>query len=540
MNSNKLMRLVALLLIFLTVVVFLVWNAGVLPLPFLPSPLPEPPESEPSSSESSPADPGSESESTDPQDSESGDSSQSESSSENPGPGASFPNASDLIAGGARPMTDFYDPATMIIGRTALSESFSMLSPAFGTYDLETVIRKETQTSGIALQTKTEQRTRLSLTPYMGYILAYTESATYLLSSDGTVLRDNFPSVTLVFDRDSQNRPIVLYEGTYYAIKANGALASISYTPASHGVFADTPEAAIRSDLEPYSARVPSFTLVDPEDVTGTQTLYTETQKTAILSGVSPENALIQFPASPDSTEARYTLRYQVRWGYRNKSGQTVIQPIYLYAFPFGENGLAAVTTYNERVRAETLMFINTSGRIVIDVAGKRYDDYTVNDADVYDGYYLSLTKNETAIGSYIFDQGFVRVRRRIVLRTKITHAYTDEDILISETGDIFALPEGYTLISYSDGLLLLEKNGAYGYMDNRGNWIAQPVYSSAAPFYCGLAVVEQNGAFGVIDTNGDFVLPPIYSAISHASQGVFSACHPDEGWALYQILLPA
>ena len=124
-----------------------------------------------------------------------------------------------------------------------------------------------------------------------------------------------------------------------------------------------------------------------------------------------------------------------------------------------------------------------------------------------------------------------------MLISHQVNKAYIDQDMLLSDNGKFLELPEGYTLLSYSCGIVLLEKNGKYGYMDTQGNWIAQPTFTDAKPFHCGLAVVQQNGKYGVIDTEGNFVLPAVYDAITNASQGIFTAYRPDEGWEMLCIL---
>ena len=46
--------------------------------------------------------------------------------------------------------------------------------------------------------------------------------------------------------------------------------------------------------------------------------------------------------------------------------------------------------------------------------------------------------------------------------------------------GKEYPIPSGYTLITYSDGVLLLRNNetGLYGCMNYKGAWIVQPEYS--------------------------------------------------------------
>ncbi len=654
MKKPMLLRLIALVLILIIVLVFLIWNAGLVSFSFLPSPgassseQTSPPDTDPGPESAPVTNPGETDWLTEPV----------TLPSTEPGtaPAETFapiiiPSAADVLAAGGSHTSDVFDPSSMLVARIELMQTLRSLPPTFGSRAVSRLVRKETSQAGVTINVNTEFEPILSLTPYMGFIFAHTSATTYLLDSRGNVLNKNLPSVTPVYDRNEQGMPVVRWENAYYAISPDGSLIPTSYFAPPHGVLADIPAPAVDTTLTPFSVIMPVFRPIKPENLLPGIAYYTEKQKDAILGGMTPADAVIQFPISggepaeasellaeevssfltpnttapegstapeitppesdpaesetlppdteplpsesdtlppesetlppesetlspesetlppesetlppesetlppesetlPPETEAEpfdpsdydgvlYTLTYEHRWGYDNEFGITVIDPIYLYAFPFGANGLAAVTVYHETLQAEVLTFIDMEGRTVIDVAGKILYDYTVNDADLYDGYYLSLTNDDSALGSYYFDQGYVRLRRRLVLRNKPDHAYIDQDILISETGKLFAIPEGYSLISYSCGILLLEKDGLYGYMDVKGNWIAQPTFTGAQPFYGGLAVVEKNGLFGVVDNKGNLILPFEYTIISHTSGGVFTAYHPVQGWNVFCVM---
>ncbi|MBQ1934601.1 MAG: WG repeat-containing protein, partial [Clostridia bacterium] len=75
------------------------------------------------------------------------------------------------------------------------------------------------------------------------------------------------------------------------------------------------------------------------------------------------------------------------------------------------------------------------------------------------------------------------------------------------------------------DGVLLLERDGLYGYYSIEGRWIAQPIFTFARPFAEGLGVIGfANGIKGVIDTEGNVVIPFEYEEISQVSTGIIAA----------------
>jgi len=114
----------------------------------------------------------------------------------------------------------------------------------------------------------------------------------------------------------------------------------------------------------------------------------------------------------------------------------------------------------------------------------------------------------------------------------------SDVDCLIRPDGSEYKLPLGYDLEGYSDGCILLSKNGVYGFMDYTGAWIAQPMYTDAIPFVNGLGALQTaDGRWGMIDTMGNIVLPFAYDAVSQVSGGLIAAYREENGWTVFRIM---
>ena len=155
---------------------------------------------------------------------------------------------------------------------------------------------------------------------------------------------------------------------------------------------------------------------------------------------------------------------------------------------------------------------------------------------DVRIEYTLPDTNGPESIGFYFFDDGYILVRR---VQHYNTYSWriieSDRTILLSPDGTQAEIPEDYTIVSYSNGVMLLEKNGFYGYMNTKGEWIAQPIYSFAQPFYEGLAVLGfQDGKIGMIDTEGNIVLPFAFDYISNCSGATITAFSDALGWQIF------
>ncbi|MBR6603010.1 MAG: WG repeat-containing protein, partial [Clostridia bacterium] len=142
---------------------------------------------------------------------------------------------------------------------------------------------------------------------------------------------------------------------------------------------------------------------------------------------------------------------------------------------------------------------------------------------------------SENSKGYLYFDEGLVRVRKLERDYTFRNLIYSDSDVLLYPDGSEFKIPSGFTLVSYSEGVLVLKGNdGKYGYYHKNGYWIAQPIYTEIRPFSEGLGVIGfLGGKKGVIDINGNIVIPFAYEYITAPSDGVLTLYSYEKGWKI-------
>lgn len=235
--------------------------------------------------------------------------------------------------------------------------------------------------------------------------------------------------------------------------------------------------------------------------------------------------------------DVAYTRYYDEKSGafnYKNQWGGNLTNYDFTSAYAFSE-GLAAVTTKDNR---GGLYFITTHGYrpfITWQTFLNEHGRYVI------ENYLPPLTSGFESIGSFYYDEGLVRVRHQVIDywnwdANGLVRVVSDEDILLRIDGSRYDMPAGYTLEGYSNGVLTLSKDGKYGFMHARGEWIAQPIYKSATAFVGGIGILEcEDGRFGAIDTDGNVVLPFAYSHISQVSDGVIAA-YRDGIWEIYRI----
>lgn len=204
-------------------------------------------------------------------------------------------------------------------------------------------------------------------------------------------------------------------------------------------------------------------------------------------------------------------------FGYRIEEEGSVAAS-YQKAFAYSEGYGCAYDAQNR------LYFFNAEGRLRL--AGLASVMYGCGD-----------NNGEQALGYYYFDEGLTRVTKRNYRRGELIDEY---ETFIDRSGNEFHTPADYSVYSYSNGMILLEKNGLAGYMNSRGRFVCQPSFTYARPFFEGLAVVgDKDGKKGVIDRSGTYVIPPVFDEITDCSGGVICLYDKTCGWQIVNKTAP-
>ena len=199
----------------------------------------------------------------------------------------------------------------------------------------------------------------------------------------------------------------------------------------------------------------------------------------------------------------------------------------------------------NSGIDRSVLYFIREDGEPLFP-AGRMFK----NDQDrkVFGSAQLPYSFGVESLGSFYFDHGLVRVRWQVIdfwryfqrrnytgSQIKVMEEY---DALLREDGTMFEIPFGYKLEGYSEGRLLLSRDGFFGIFSVTGEWIAQPIYGGGKPYVEGLAqLMTPDGRWGMIDTEGNIVLPFTYDKISGVSSGLVSCYREENGWSILRIM---
>jgi hypothetical protein len=328
-----------------------------------------------------------------------------------------------------------------------------------------------------------------TLAPYMGYLLLYSENGTKvtLCNSWGEVLAENIADYQPYYARDKKNRPVFTDgESYYYFDESSATMVEISHSSIRSELFYDYP-------ATPYAESGYEAVRVD-NDTYGT---YYNT------------------------ATGSYRLGY------------------YYKTYNFSEGYAVVILQQENDVR-----ILNTSGKIIFSPAIWYYFQTGRTEGQlmyVDDHYRAPETYGIESIGCTGFDHGWLRIRivsTSDIYSTAYGRVVQDKYFLINAKREFFTVPDGYEIAGYSDGVLLLEKDGLYGYYSINGYWIAQPIYDYAQPFIQGVAVVGfEDGTKGMIDTEGNIVLPFVFTSLSNLSSGVVTGYVESVGWETYYLI---
>ncbi len=246
--------------------------------------------------------------------------------------------------------------------------------------------------------------------------------------------------------------------------------------------------------------------------------------------------------------------KYGTKWGYINEKGEFVIHPKYDYAYNFQDNHLAIVE-YNENYGV-----IDSSGNYIIDPKYSFITEFSEglgvvvdeNGFRVIDENGKEITKKTYPyIGSFkedrgifeekkeedIFLYGYLNKEGKEIIPPKYENASDfqngkavvkikdGEYAQIDGNGDILKKYKYDFVGNAGDGLLVFQEKerGKYGYIDENGEIVISPTYTSAEPFNQERAVVnigeDYKDKYGLIDKKGNFIIKPEYNSIERLGE---------------------
>lgn len=451
-----------------------------------------------------------------------------------------------------------YDSANCKIGVVSVGDRFSS---EFSVTDhkVEKPVTTEGQRGGYYTEYETVTEKQPLLTPYYGYVICNSGSSSKLMDSNLNVLMNYFSEYEPAYMTDNAGNPLFKKGDKYYFYYSGGNYSGAAYSeidaedftklstnaPSAYGYFEYD-----RDMLQNYFAT----NKIEDAGMTGL-VYYLPDHSGMVEYTVDPEllndlraparnynesnGELFPFPAYTYTKKEEkkvdenpyYSFEVsEILWGYMNAKGEVVIEPQYLKAYDFSDNGLAVVEDKHGH-----LCTINQWGSFVFNAYETIHYFPDLGNQRVRDGHYIPDTFGAENVGMLRFDNGYVRMRRRLVDTENGYIVRREMQELVGTDGVSINLPGDCMIEGYSDGIMLIKRGEKYGYMRTDGSWLIEPVLAYARPFSEGLAVMGyEKGKLGVIDTEGNMLIYRMYRYISDSSGGVITAYSEVGGWSVF------
>ncbi|MFA5794784.1 MAG: WG repeat-containing protein [Candidatus Brocadiia bacterium] len=234
--------------------------------------------------------------------------------------------------------------------------------------------------------------------------------------------------------------------------------------------------------------------------------------------------------AKPDKTSEEvhlFPVPQNGKYGYMDKTGKIVIEPMFDYAAGFSD-GMAAVMMTKDG--AQKIGYIDSTGKVVIEPRFEAGYDFKEGLAPVQiNGLVGYIDKTGKVViepqfrGAMSFSEGLAPIMM------------TEDWGFIDRTGKIVIKEQFDGVDRFFEGLAPARVCGQtqFGYIDKAGQFVIKPAFASAGVFNSGLAPVRLNNdpdtKEGYIDKTGQLVIKPQFDLAGEFSEGL-AAVIPDGG----------
>ena len=169
-------------------------------------------------------------------------------------------------------------------------------------------------------------------------------------------------------------------------------------------------------------------------------------------------------------------------WGLINTSGELIVPHLYRKLYPF-QHGLGVASLVDANLH-ERYGVINTEGEVVIPFI------YGLISGTGAEGYFVARKYGE------------LEAQQEML---------TNKSVIIGHDGEVRATLDYHLWDEFSEGLIVAEQDGKFGYVNTSGELVIPCEFEWACPFKEGLAWVKGDEYYGFINRSGEFVIPPKY-----------------------------
>lgn len=207
-----------------------------------------------------------------------------------------------------------------------------------------------------------------------------------------------------------------------------------------------------------------------------------------------------------------YPVMVDERWGYIDGSGAMSLEPQYEIAGQFRE-GLAVV-----KPDGKYFGYMDISGKFVIPPKFKMANDFSDGLAvcTLLDDRVVIIDKQGRSLYRPYFEQ--------------IDKAYSEGLLVVvkdgkygflSRTNHLAIKPQFDEALAFSGGLAAVRAGGKWGYIDHMGKMVVAPSYDYASYFTNGFAAVRRDKKYGFIDKTGKVAIPLEFDRVTYFHGGL-------------------
>ena len=213
-------------------------------------------------------------------------------------------------------------------------------------------------------------------------------------------------------------------------------------------------------------------------------------------------------------------------WGYINKSGSVVIEPVYNHALNFRE-GFAAMAPAAQAGKPTLWGFIDKSGNIAVEPQFNLVSHFSEGLAHCM---MWDVDTDQFFTGDWT--HVFINQKGKVVIGPRFDGAGSFSEGLawvkvgdkygyIDKAGTLTIKPRFNGAGDFSEGLAKVNVGepahpwaelaggsiGKWGYIDKSGKYVIEPKFHMARDFSDGLAAIQLNGKWGFIDAGGRLLM---------------------------------
>ena len=217
------------------------------------------------------------------------------------------------------------------------------------------------------------------------------------------------------------------------------------------------------------------------------------------------------------SLEGLAMVRFDGRYGFINKNGEFVINPIYTDGYSFS-NGRAFIRTQDWYWE-----YIDTSGNIIRTEDTPEFREHEAPNFESgvalvsdHDGNWGYIDENGQPVIplQYTSARTFSEGRAAIKISDRWGYIKADQSTAIS--------PQFISAGDFGDGLAPVRKDdNQWGYINTSGNLVIESQFDQALTFREGRAAVQLNGRWGYVDTSGNMITDYIFDEVSSFKNGL-------------------